>query len=512
MHLTGRRLYMAKMASRRAEYERREAFLRRNHGGLGNNYSAYASQGVVSGYHTGGGGAAGMAGTGMPSYSNANGGANTNNNHPQQHQHQHQHQRHSSYAVPPPTRNSGRGNNNNNMYRSKSEPQFGEGDVGGGAGQGVDPADERFGNSRGRRNARYEKPAAPPARGRSGKKMHNSHHHHRHSTTRNKSTRTSGNNGGGGGERNGYKSEGYKSDTAGVKTTKSRSTKNNVKKKDGKDQQQQQQQHYKRTKSEQPRQSRGEKSTKVDRTKSKERRECEARTKLASQQEKEERRRERRRRAKSAPARYSSKPSKNNRFNKDTTTTSSPRTSSRGRDNNGGDSSSLPKEYFCPLTKRLMKEPVRDTEGNVYEREAIERWLRVQSSSPITNGYLSLEMLKPDRELKRAIYKATGKLLLLICIWGFGLLVDLSTLFTHRMFIEHAFYQFVILLDVCRQTTCQITNTKVTIKITQFGRSHLRSCPNRFVSTRDIIQVKTIGITRWYGYMCLFLSSYNLCD
>ncbi|KAL7526248.1 hypothetical protein ACHAXR_001398 [Thalassiosira sp. AJA248-18] len=56
-----------------------------------------------------------------------------------------------------------------------------------------------------------------------------------------------------------------------------------------------------------------------------------------------------------------------------------------------------------------MKDPVRDSEGNTYEREAIERWLRVQSSSPITNGYLSLDMLRPDRELKRAIYKATGE-------------------------------------------------------------------------------------------------------
>lgn len=56
-----------------------------------------------------------------------------------------------------------------------------------------------------------------------------------------------------------------------------------------------------------------------------------------------------------------------------------------------------------------MKDPVVDAEGNIYEREAIERWLRVQSSSPITNSYLTLEMLRPERELKRAIYKTTGK-------------------------------------------------------------------------------------------------------
>jgi len=56
-----------------------------------------------------------------------------------------------------------------------------------------------------------------------------------------------------------------------------------------------------------------------------------------------------------------------------------------------------------------MKDPVMDNEGNAYEREAIERWLRVQSSSPVTNGSLTLDMLRPNRELKRAIYRATGK-------------------------------------------------------------------------------------------------------
>ncbi|EJK53632.1 hypothetical protein THAOC_26889 [Thalassiosira oceanica] len=60
MHLTSRRMYMTKMASRRAEYERREAFMRRN------GMSGGAAAGGVHGYHSGGGGAAGMAGTGMP--------------------------------------------------------------------------------------------------------------------------------------------------------------------------------------------------------------------------------------------------------------------------------------------------------------------------------------------------------------------------------------------------------------------------------------------------------------
>lgn len=71
--------------------------------------------------------------------------------------------------------------------------------------------------------------------------------------------------------------------------------------------------------------------------------------------------------------------------------------------------SKLPKEFYCPLSKRVMKDPVVDPDGNAYEREAIERWLRVQSSSPITNGYLSVDMLKPSTDLKNRIYKLVGQ-------------------------------------------------------------------------------------------------------
>eukprot|EP00956_Cyclotella_meneghiniana_P012640 scaffold17980_cov40-Cyclotella_meneghiniana.AAC.4 len=70
--------------------------------------------------------------------------------------------------------------------------------------------------------------------------------------------------------------------------------------------------------------------------------------------------------------------------------------------------SSIPEEFYCPLSKRVMKDPVIDPEGNTYEREAIERWLRVQASSPITNAYLSLEMLRPGRELKSKIYQTAS--------------------------------------------------------------------------------------------------------
>ena len=97
-------------------------------------------------------------------------------------------------------------------------------------------------------------------------------------------------------------------------------------------------------------------------------------------------------RSSSAPARYHSK-------NKSEKSFSTRRSASK----------ELPEEFFCPLTKQLMKDPVVDNDGHTYEREAIERWLRAQSSSPVTNEYLSLDMLQPNKALKSQIYKATGK-------------------------------------------------------------------------------------------------------
>ena len=78
----------------------------------------------------------------------------------------------------------------------------------------------------------------------------------------------------------------------------------------------------------------------------------------------------------------------------------------------------LPKEFICPLSKRVMKDPVVDPEGNAYEREAIERWLRVQSSSPITNEYLTVDMLRSSKELKSRIYKVAGECsMILQCVF-----------------------------------------------------------------------------------------------
>jgi len=126
-------------------------------------------------------------------------------------------------------------------------------------------------------------------------------------------------------------------------------------------------------------------------------------------QENEEKKK--RRRAKSAPARYAR--NMKNRFSSKPTTNNNKSSSNNKRSSS---KDKLPSKYYCPLTKKVYKDPVIDNEGNTYERLAILKWLRKESCSPITNEYLCEEMLKSDLELKREIYKLIGKFhILLYC-------------------------------------------------------------------------------------------------
>merc|ERR1712207_85549 len=53
------------------------------------------------------------------------------------------------------------------------------------------------------------------------------------------------------------------------------------------------------------------------------------------------------------------------------------------------DGSELYDEYYCPITSELMAFPVIDSEGNTYERSAIETWIKKNGTSPITRSKLS---------------------------------------------------------------------------------------------------------------------------
>jgi hypothetical protein len=61
--------------------------------------------------------------------------------------------------------------------------------------------------------------------------------------------------------------------------------------------------------------------------------------------------------------------------------------------------------FFCPITRELMVDPVVDRDGNSYEKLAIENWIRQKGISPITRNALSIDNLRPNRALKKAIDK-----------------------------------------------------------------------------------------------------------
>lgn len=67
------------------------------------------------------------------------------------------------------------------------------------------------------------------------------------------------------------------------------------------------------------------------------------------------------------------------------------------------DEADIPKSFFCPITSMVMRDPVVDTEGNSYERAAIEEWLSRNATSPVTRQPLTKDQLKPNRALKDVI-------------------------------------------------------------------------------------------------------------
>ena len=59
-------------------------------------------------------------------------------------------------------------------------------------------------------------------------------------------------------------------------------------------------------------------------------------------------------------------------------------------------------EYCCPITLRIMKNPVVAADGRSYERAAIKKWFKKHSTSPTTNLPIS-KILYPNIQLKNLI-------------------------------------------------------------------------------------------------------------
>ena len=55
--------------------------------------------------------------------------------------------------------------------------------------------------------------------------------------------------------------------------------------------------------------------------------------------------------------------------------------------------------FICPITHQVMRDPVQDSDGYTYEREAIESWLRINQTSPMTRNRMTKTDLVPNRAL-----------------------------------------------------------------------------------------------------------------
>jgi len=58
---------------------------------------------------------------------------------------------------------------------------------------------------------------------------------------------------------------------------------------------------------------------------------------------------------------------------------------------------------LCPITGKLMRDPVSTVDGQVYEREAIEAWLETHDTSPVTGQQLPMKLLVPSIPLRGMI-------------------------------------------------------------------------------------------------------------
>ena len=70
---------------------------------------------------------------------------------------------------------------------------------------------------------------------------------------------------------------------------------------------------------------------------------------------------------------------------------------------------SIPNEFYCPITFGLMQDPVIAADGHTYEREAIEQWLMNHSTSPKTNLPLSSTNLIANIALRNTIRDMLAK-------------------------------------------------------------------------------------------------------
>jgi len=60
------------------------------------------------------------------------------------------------------------------------------------------------------------------------------------------------------------------------------------------------------------------------------------------------------------------------------------------------DADEPPDDYLCPITHELMNDPVMAADGHTYERTAIGRWLKTNTTSPKSGDELESKALLPN--------------------------------------------------------------------------------------------------------------------
>ena len=63
----------------------------------------------------------------------------------------------------------------------------------------------------------------------------------------------------------------------------------------------------------------------------------------------------------------------------------------------------VPDELKCPITKRLMEDPVVASDGWTYERTAVEEYLRERRDSPLTDEPFEDDLLRTNKQIKKKI-------------------------------------------------------------------------------------------------------------
>ena len=68
-----------------------------------------------------------------------------------------------------------------------------------------------------------------------------------------------------------------------------------------------------------------------------------------------------------------------------------------------------PDYFMCPISKKVMVDPVICSDGHTYDRYDIEKWLKENSTSPVTHAELPDKNLIPNLSIKTAIKSHRSK-------------------------------------------------------------------------------------------------------